>query len=82
MICENDNTESEDYYRRYLVIKLTDKQLEQEEYWHNLFQEKVGTHNDFDDNGIRHTRNIKLRELHQEFYDAYQKSEKNDLSNN
>ncbi len=86
LICENDDTNSKDYYRRFLVIKLTVKQIEQEEYWHNLFKEKVGTHYDLDDNGVRQietpAQNPKTEELHQEFYDAYQKSEKIDLSNN
>lgn len=82
LICENDGTESENYYRRLLVIELSPEQIKQADYWHNLFKEKVGTHMDFDENGIRHTGNLKPRKLWQEFYDAYQKSEKIDLSNN
>jgi hypothetical protein len=39
---ESDDEEYSDYYRRYIIIELTELQISEEEYWHTLFQEKVG----------------------------------------
>src|SRR6266704_872833 len=47
---ESDDPQFADYYRRFLIIQLSDEQMEEEEYWHELFREKVGHHTDFDEN--------------------------------
>ncbi|MCU0240192.1 MAG: hypothetical protein MUC29_12185, partial [Pyrinomonadaceae bacterium] len=51
MIEENNDDNTQNFYRRYLIIELTERQLQEEEYWHKLFVENVGSHFDFDENG-------------------------------
>lgn len=41
------------WYRRYLIHKLTDAQFKEIEAWHDKFRRMVGTHCDYDDQGIR-----------------------------
>jgi hypothetical protein len=64
--------------RRFLVLDLSTQQLAEEERWHDLFRAKVGTHCDFEE---AHPE-VKARELHPEFYEAYKKRVKPDYSNN
>lgn len=45
--------------RFYALLKLTDEQMESEEYWHELFRLCVGTHTDYDKNGQRHLSGVK-----------------------
>src|SRR5581483_9931526 len=45
---EIDEDEPTDRSPRFLVVRLTDEQLREERYWHELFREKVGTHSDYD----------------------------------
>ena len=82
MISENDGSEPDDYYRRYWIIKLSQKQIEDKEFWHNLFREKVGNNADYDDDGIRHTDQVKPFEMHNEYFELAKKREEIDLSNN
>src|SRR5215207_5227193 len=51
---ESDDPDLQDYYRRFLIIELSDRQLEEEEYWHSLFREKVGTHTDYEPQEVPH----------------------------
>jgi hypothetical protein len=64
--------------RRFLVVKLAPHQLADEEYWHDLFRQKVGTHTDY---GEAHPE-VKPRESHREFYEPYQQRAKPDYSGN
>lgn len=64
--------------RRFLVLQLTPQQLAEEERWHDLFRQKVGTHCDYND---PHPE-VKPQDHHREFYEAYEKRAKPDYSNN
>ena len=64
--------------RRFLVLELTPAELAEEERWHELFRQKVGTHCDYDE---PHPA-VKPAETHREFYEAYQKRPKPDYSHN
>lgn len=64
--------------RRYLVLELTAQQLAEEERWHELFREKVGTHCDFEESHPE----VKAVELHKHFYEAYKNRVKPDYSKN
>jgi len=69
-------------FRRFLIIELSPDQLSEEEYWHELFRQKVGTHADYDETGRRQSYVIHPEELHNEFYDAYKNRLALDLSDN
>jgi hypothetical protein len=71
MIAENDDPDLVAFYRRFAVLELTEAQLQEEHKWHTLFQEKVGTHTDYDVAGQRELGALKPQELWHEFYDAY-----------
>lgn len=71
-----------DHYVRYLIIELTSEQIAEEEYWHRLFQQKVGTHTDYDETGRRTIGATRPRELWNEFYELYQARKPMDLSDN
>jgi hypothetical protein len=64
--------------RRFLVHDLSEQQLAEEERWHELFREKVGTHCDFEEPRPE----VKPAELHAQFYDAYKTRVKPDYSTN
>lgn len=65
-------------HRRFLVRELSLQQLAEEERWHELFRQKVGTHCDLDE---AHPE-VKSNELHREFYEAYEQRSKPDYSTN
>ena len=64
--------------RRYALFRLSPEQLADEEYWHALFREHVGTHGDYDEKNPQ----VRPAESHRKFYDAYEKRGKVDYSNN
>jgi hypothetical protein len=66
----------------FLVVELTPTQLSEEEYWHDLFREKVGTHTDYDENGRRRPHILHPKEMWHEFYDAAKNRSPFDISNN
>jgi hypothetical protein len=66
----------------YLVIQLSRQQVEEQEHWHDLFRQKVGTHTDYDEHGNRDMSAQKPRSTHREFYDVYDKRNKLDLTSN
>jgi hypothetical protein len=70
------------WHRRYLIIELTNEQIEEEEYWHKLFREKVGTHTDYDEQGYMNKGEIFSQESQAEFYQAYQQRVEPDFSTN
>lgn len=49
----NDSWSDVPWSRRYLVWKLTPEQIENQEYNHSMFQQLVGVHTDYDENGKR-----------------------------
>jgi hypothetical protein len=61
-----------------LLFELSPEQWEDEEHWHEMFRQHVGTHCDF----AEPHPVIRPKELHRAFYDAYQKRAKPDYSNN
>ena len=70
------------WHRRYLVIELSPAQLQEEEEWHNLFREKVGTHTDYNAQGYREPGHIHSQQSQVEFYRAYNEREEPDYSDN
>jgi hypothetical protein len=68
--------------RRFLIIELLADQLHALESWHEFFQEKVGTHTNYDEAGKRTIGALKPKELWNEFYEAYAKREQEDFSHN
>ena len=79
---ESDDSDLSDFFRRFVILELTEIQMKEEEHWHDLFREKVGTHTDYDESGMRVIGALKPEEMWHEFYDAYKKRQKPDLSNN
>jgi hypothetical protein len=78
----SDDPDLRDYYRRFLIVELSDEQLREKEYWHNLFREKVGTHTDFEVQGKTLEEKLKPKETWDEFYRPYQQRKEVDLSDN
>jgi hypothetical protein len=67
-VAENEDfTDPAAWYRRFVVLRLTSEQLEDELYWHDLFRKHVGTHTDY---GAERGE-VLPREQHRHFYDAY-----------
>lgn len=68
-------------YRRFLLVRLSEQQLRDEEWWHELFQQHVGTHTDYEraegDSGT-----VRPQAEHAKFYDPYSKRVPLDLSQN
>jgi len=79
-------SESEDHganwYRRFVVLRLSPGQHTEERKSHELFREKVGPHTDYDDNGQRLVGSLQSRECWNEFYDAYRQGTPPDFSGN
>jgi len=77
----DENAEHEAWYRRFLLIRLSEQQLRDEVWWHELFRRHVGTHTDYDraegDPGT-----VRPREQWAAFYDPYSKRAPLDLSQN
>src|SRR6476469_3485249 len=74
MFMDPDDPECEKLTRRYLLIELSNEQIEEQEYWQNLFLEKVGGNNVFDENGIRRTDRPKQPpQKRKEFYESFRK---------
>jgi len=68
-----DGQDEEDKYVRYAIVEIMPEQLKVEEYWHNLFRDKVGHHTDFDEHGKR-VGVVKPKATHNEFYESYKQS--------
>ena len=71
VFAENDD-EDEPYvwWRRFAILRLTPDQLAEEEPWHALFREKVGTHTDYDATGARQKGELRPQKEWWEFYIA------------
>lgn len=80
MIDESGENEAA-WYRRFLLIRLSEQQLRDETWWHELFRQHVGTHNDYkraeDDPGT-----VRPGEQWNSFYIPYSKRVPLDLSQN
>ncbi len=77
-----DLQQSESADLKYLVVQLSERQLAEEEHWHNLFRQKVGTHTDYDEQGHREIGALRPGSSHHEFYNAYKQRARPDLSSN
>lgn len=75
-----EHVEAEPWYRRYLIIELSEEQLQDEEYWHRLFEEKVGTHTC--SHLAAEARKVKREDHWREFYEPYQQRTPPDFSQN
>lgn len=79
MIAENNEPEA--WYRRFALVRLSEQQLREEEWWHEMFRQHVGTHTDYQradgDPGT-----VRPRDQHAKFYDPYSKRVPPDLSAN
>lgn len=78
---------SDDADRVYMIVALSPVQSEQEEYWHAIFQDKVGRHWDYDheeqgDGLAGIARRMAPPESHHQFYDQYNAHPPRDLSPN
>lgn len=80
MIDESGENEAA-WYRRFLLVRLSEQQLHDEEWWHELFRQHVGTHTDYNradgDPGTVHPQS-----QHAKFYAPYSKRVPLDLSQN
>ena len=73
-VCEEPDEDSDEpYYRRFVVVALSAEQMKDEAFWYDLFRQKVGTHTDYDANGLRVAGTIRPSKMHGEFYEAYKK---------
>jgi hypothetical protein len=73
---------SNHHFGRYLVLQLSEEQIREETYWHELFQQKVGTHTDYNENRQRVLGALKPRDLWDEFYEPYKTRKPEDFSDN
>ena len=73
MFEESGHPEFADFYRRFLIIELSQEQLWEEESWHTLFQKKVGFHTDYGRNKREELVRLKPRQLQEEFYELYRR---------
>lgn len=72
-----------DEVRHYLVIELSPEQLAEEEEWHDLFREKVGTQYDpYENVHPPVERYLRPQEMHAEYFDAAESRTPLDLSQN
>lgn len=72
------------WWRRYAIIRLTTKQLEDEKYWHRLFEKYVGTHTNYEHGWVRKRDGVHPDcSNHAKFYDEQSENRKDrDLRNN
>lgn len=77
-----DEPDDASIFRRFLIIQLSVEQLLEEEQWHDLFRQKVGTHTDYDEDGKKHIGTPQPENTWHEFYDAYKSRLIQDFSNN
>lgn len=70
-ILSEDGSSPDVYYRRYLIIELSEEQVKHKEYWHDLWVEGMGSNSVPDENGIRHTDNLKPLHIRNAFTKYY-----------
>ncbi len=82
-ICgEEDSGRWKDWYGKFVVIQLTEEQYATEAAYHRLFQEKVGSHVDYDAEGRPVRGEQKPQEVWHEYYDEAKDRPELDLSGN
>ena len=79
---ESQHPDLSDFYRRFLLIDLSDEQLSEEERWHALFQEKVGRHMDFGTNQRDEINRLKPPTVQEEFYSRYKQRKPMQIDDN
>ena len=70
------------WYRRFLLYELTKEQMDEELYFHDLFQKYVGTHTDYNNDGKRQIGATKPRELWDNYYNEEKNRKKLDVKDN
>ena len=73
---DEDGETWNDWHKRFVLIELTPAQYQEEARRHELFCEKVGTHNSFDEAGQRlsgEARVIRSQEMRLDYYEAAEK---------
>lgn len=55
--------------RRFLLFPLSDEEIVEERYWHSLFQEHVGAHTDYGEDGRRTAGAVRPRSEWDRFYE-------------
>lgn len=70
VFAENDD-EDPSCWRLFAILRLTPDQLAEEERWHALFRELVGTRTDYDATGVRQNRDLRPRKEWWDFYIAH-----------
>ena len=65
------------FYRRFVLLMLSEQEYAEETYWHDLFRRFVGTHTDVDGTPFSPEK-LRPQEEHHLFYDAYQHRENPD----
>jgi hypothetical protein len=82
VVAESEEDAS-DWYRRFVVLRLTQEQHAEECRWHELFRAKVGVHTDYDEQQRRPTKGfVWPRENWDEFYEPYRNRTPRDFSGN
>ncbi len=81
VVSESEDDEA-NWYRRFVVLRLSPGQHTEEWQWHKLFREKVGAHTDYNEQGERPAGSLQPRERWNEFYDAYRRRTPADFSGN
>lgn len=70
------------WWRLFAILRLTPEQLTKEEHWHALFRQKVGTHTDYHETGVRHRGELHPRKEWRDFYAAHASRKPMNLHNN
>jgi hypothetical protein len=82
VIAENED-EQANWYRRFLLLRLTPEQHAEECYWHQLFRAKVGVHTDYVEQEPRPPVGFLWPQEHwHEFYEPYRQRTPPDFSAN
>ena len=82
VIAENEE-DAPQCYRHFAIIRMSAEQLADEQRWHELFRQHVGSHTDYDETGrARTSGDVRPREQAHHFYDAYAHRTPPDFSGN
>jgi len=72
LVTENEGDLGE-WYRRFVILRLTPERLAEEARWHDLFRKHVGTHADYDENGRAMRGELRPRDEWHKFYEPFQR---------
>ncbi len=82
VVAENEE-DAPQWYRHFVIVRMSAKQLAEEERWHELFRQHVGVHTDYDESGReRPIGALRPRAQWHHFYDAAAQRTRLDLSGN